>query len=269
MNRITRCPVVCIAIVAIVVVCQSARGAGITNSPWRGFDIYYLRHGEVMGNVAARYEKLKPKDRPANWNSYDAFSELGTRQLTNIVETLKNYRFDVIVVSPTWRTMQTVLPYLKAHKRTAEVWPELTEISTASAPAPGEKLTPNLMYGWPLTINSDVKPYFRLRDPAVTNQCKSTKNYTDAHALIAASARLLSERFGNSGTSVLVVGHSVAGAALIRQLAGLGPTEKFWLHNAQVSHLRQLPDGTFKLLELNAEPYVPHIDKPKQKKGLE
>ncbi len=134
--------------------------------------------------------------------------------------------------------MQTVLPYLQAHKRTAEVWPELTEISTAAAPAPGEKLTPDLMHGWPLTIRGERTPFFRLRDAAATNQYKPTTTDTDARALTETSARRLSERFGNSGTAVLVVGHSVAGAALIRYLAGLGSNEQFWLRNASVSHLR-------------------------------
>lgn len=265
MNRLVRCSAVCIATIVIVAAGHAACGASTTNAPRRGVDIYYLRHGEVMGNVAARYEKIKPQDRPANWNSYDAFSELGMRQVSGIVATLKDYHFDVIVVSPTWRTMQTVLPYLKAHNRTAEVWPELTEISTASAPVPGEQLTPDLMHGWPLAISSELKPFFRLRDAAATNQYKPTTTYTDARALMEASARRLSERFGNSGTSVLVVGHSVAGAALIRHLAGLGPNEQFWLRNATVSHLRALPDGTFTLLELNAEPYVP---KPPAKKSV-
>jgi len=231
--------------------------AGASTTVWRGLEVYYLRHAETMGNASARYEKMKPKDQPANWNSYDAFSDLGEQQVATIVDTLRGYHFDVIVASPTWRTMQTVLPYLKAHNMIAEIWPELTEFGNPSVLRRGGTVRADLLRGAPLTITDDMTNWFRLRGPTVTYQCKGPRCDAEANALTAASEELLTERFGNSGTSVLVVGHSVAGAALIRYMADMAPEANFWLRNAAVSHLRQQPDGTFTLIMLNGEPYAP------------
>jgi len=238
---------------------SSTHAHALTTNVWRGLNVYYLRHGEMMGNIASRYEKMKPEERPPNWNSYSVFSELGVQQVSNIVKTLKGYHFDVIVVSPTWRTKQTILPYLKAHHRLAEIWPELTEISGARTPADNERATADIMFGPPLVIERDETQYFRARGPAVTNLCKAANTYTDARTLTAASARLLTERYGNSGLSVLVVGHSVAGGALLRYMAQLTSDEKFWLRNASVSQLRQQPDGTFALVMVNGEAWRPSV----------
>ncbi|NLF37910.1 hypothetical protein GX586_00600 [bacterium] len=227
-----------------------------TNAAWRGFDIYYLRHAETMGNAARRYENVKPADRPANWNSYDAFSELGAQQVSGIVATLEGYRFDAIAVSPTWRTMQTVLPYLKARNMTAEIWPELTEFGNPSVIKPEGTVRKDLLRGAPLTIAADMTNRFRFRGPGVTNLTRGARCDAEAEALIDACETLLTGRFSNSGASVLLVGHSVSGAALIRHMTHMDPRENFWLRNARVSHLREQPDGSFELIAANGEPFV-------------
>ena len=99
------------------------------NNVSAGLKIYYIRHAEGGHNVKADWEaKGIPKSQ---WPDYVGNSEMftpkGEKQLDEALEKLKKYDFDFIASSPIWRARHTVIPYLKATGRKAEVWPELKE----------------------------------------------------------------------------------------------------------------------------------------------
>ena len=73
-------------------------------------------------------------------------------------------------------------------------------------------------------------------------------------ARIEKSVDMLMERFDNTGKSVLVVGHGLAGGRMIEMLIGDTPTGRLHPFNAHISHLQKTTDGKFKLIEYNLSP---------------
>ena len=209
-----------------------------------GLDIYLIRHAETMGNVTLDYSEA----------NQCTFSPKGLTQVAGITEKLKDLTFDEVLVSPTWRTRQTILPYLKAHNVTAEIFPEAEEcccdcradtLPAAAIPL-GEKII----------INEDETPYFRLRD---TNTLFRFAPATEEESVaqIHRAGDLIRSRFGGSGKSILVVTHSCSGGRLISELLGLKLNGRFGPGNAALTHLRQEADGRFSLLTLNDAPFQP------------
>ena len=117
-----------------------------------GLDVYLIRHAETIGNVTGDYSEENQR----------LFSPKGRKQIKGIVRKLKNYEFDQVIVSPTWRTRQTILPYLRANNITAEIWPEIEECCCGSRGNmdPAE----NIPFGDEIMISEEEKPYFKLRD---------------------------------------------------------------------------------------------------------
>lgn len=222
--------------------------------------IYYLRHGEGGHNVVKDW-KDKPK---AEWPDYvgnsDMFTPKGESQVAAAVEKLKSLQFDFIAVSPAWRTRNTVLPYLKLTGLKGEIWPELIEmraipperIIDANLPTPGGKL----LAGSAVTIPQDEVAYFNLREDGAkmprTGKGEA-QAMSDTIELGRMAIKLLKERFAGSGKSILLVGHGNSGSTLLRLLTG---TMKFkGLENAKVWMAEEQPDGSFKLMMLNNEPF--------------
>jgi len=66
-------------------------------------DLYYVRHAQTMANVTREYTEENQR----------TFSPLGEAQVDEVTEKLADLHFDVVIVSPAWRTQRTILPYLK------------------------------------------------------------------------------------------------------------------------------------------------------------
>jgi broad specificity phosphatase PhoE len=165
---------------------------------------------------------------------------------------LMDYRFDTIMVSPTWRTRQTILPYLKAHGRTAEIWPEIEECccdARGDAP-PATEIPP----GEKIVIGEADSACFKLRDETAAVRFAPT---TEAEGLgqMRRACDLIRTRFGGSDKSVLVVTHSCSGTRIIEELLGLKMAGRFPVDNASLTHLRQGDDGSFQLVALNGQPF--------------
>lgn len=214
----------------------------IADEPGAGLDIYLVRHAETMGNVTGDYTEENQR----------TFSPKGLEQVAGIAEKLTPYHFDHIIVSPTYRTRQTILPYLRANGLTAEIWPEIEECCCdVRGNAPPAETIPT---GEPIIIEEDEALYFRVRDEDSRMRFAPT---TEEHGI--AQMKLAGERilkhYGQSGKSVLVVTHSCTGSRIMEVLLGVKPAGRFAPANAAVTHLRQNPDGTVRLLQFNDEPY--------------
>lgn len=219
------------------------------SSDEKGIDLYILRHAETLANVTDVYTR----------ENMAAFSEKGQRQVDQLLEKLKAYRFDYILVSPIHRAHYTILPYLEKGGMTAEIWPELAECCwqkdqdlLASA---------SLSMGMTIPLDESLGKYFKFRDK-VSMRYYNQKNYAEGVALQKKAAEMLVARFGHSRESVLIVGHYHAGGRLIKILLGLPPVGRFNLKNAALTHLRQRKDGSFQLMMLNDNPYT-HLESAK------
>ena len=139
-----------------------------------GLKIYYIRHAQSGKNVEKVWVK---KDLPkSEWPAYvgnpDTFTPAGEKQVVATTEKLKAYSFDFIASSPLWRARNTIMPYLKATKRKAEIWPELREghghgsILSKDIPDVQKEI---LNLGEPIILPDKEKPFFILRDDAKNN----------------------------------------------------------------------------------------------------
>jgi len=225
---------------ALVAVLLLAAGPACGEDPPGGLDVYILRHAETVGNATGTYT-------PA---AESQFSEKGRRQIAGIVDSLANHRFDAILVSPTPRTRGTIRPYLEAHGRTAEIWPEFEECRCGHerlAAFEGELPT-----GEPIVLEADEPALFAFREPGAASHY-ARGNYAHDLARIRRGCELLEKRFGHSGKSVLIVGHRCAGSRIIETLLGIEPQGRFSLENGQLAHLQQQPDGRFRLVMINGK----------------
>jgi broad specificity phosphatase PhoE len=227
-----------------------------------GLTIYYLRHAEYGGNVVDQW-KDKPKDQ---WPDYvgklDVFTPNGKEQVQALTrKLLKNYHFDFIAVSPAWRTKNTIAPYLKEAGLNAEIWPELLEFNTIAhqhdpnQPPPSADLFTG---GGPLTLSSEDQALFTLRDDNPT-QFKIGKDplqaAADRRAVVDKDIELIRKRFDNSDKTILLVGHGNSGRIFAEELTHEKKAFEVELHNTAMWMAQEQPDGTFKLLMLNDEPF--------------
>jgi broad specificity phosphatase PhoE len=225
-----------IQLAALLLVATAARVSAL--------DVYLIRHAETMGNVTLDYSET----------NQCTFSPKGLTQVAGITEKLKDLSFDNVLVSPTWRTRQTILPYLTAHKVTAEICPEIEECCCDcrgdTAPAS------NIPLGEKIVISEGEAPYFKLRDTnTIFRFAPATEE--EAVAQIQRAGDLIRSRFGGSGKSILIVTHSCTGGRFIENLLGLKPDGRFGPGNAALTHLRQEADGSFRLVMLNDAPFQP------------
>lgn len=216
--------------------------AGATQAA--GLDVYLIRHAETMGNVTLNYTET----------NQCTFSRKGLTQVSGITEKLKDFSFDDVLVSPTWRTRQTILPYLKAHNVTAEICPEIEECCCNCS---GDVMpAADIRLGEKIAISEGEAPYFKLRDTnAIFRFAPATEG--EEGTQIRRAGNLIRSRFAGSGKSILIVTHSCTGGRLISELLGLDLNGRFSPGNAALTHLRQEADGRFRLLTLNDAPFQP------------
>lgn len=218
--------------------------------------VYYVRHAEGGHNVKRKYveQGIPQGEWPAYVGNPNVFTPEGTLQAQALATNLEPFRFDFIAVSPMWRTRNTILPYLKATGRTAEIWPELVETPNfpAGAAFPPAAATATLLEsGIPIQLSDEEKPFFRFReDDSPRREYKAT-NSVDALALARKVEELLRARFGTHDATVLLVGHGNASSTLIRQLTRDPSFAGARLGNTHLWLAREQPGGAFALQRYN------------------
>lgn len=227
--------------------------------------VYYVRHAENGHNVIKEW-KHKPQDQ---WPDYvgknDVFTPKGEKQVATLTEELKGLSFDLIAVSPSWRTRNTILPYLRASGKKGEIWPELAETSGVNArwtAASAENVAPNptlFSGGDKITLPDNEQPYFIFREDGKhvlekNDKYRAVQN-ANSMAMAQKAVDMLKARFSKSGKSVLLVGHGNSGSTLLRMLTTSKTIEPDIL-NIGIWMAEEQADGSFKLKTLNGKPYV-------------
>lgn len=215
---------------------------GASGENAQALDLYFVRHAETVANATGRYSE----------NAQNIFSKEGESQIAELTRTLSGQKFDAVCVSPQKRTRSTILPYLKEANITAEIWPELDECCYQA----NRNVQPTPMAfakDREIILDEAEKKYFKFRD-AGSNYFYKGGNYADGLQRIRKARDLISERFGGSGQSVLIVGHNLSGGRLIEMLMGKDPDGSDSPGNARLWHLQEQPDGKFKLIRFNIHP---------------
>jgi broad specificity phosphatase PhoE len=203
-------------------------------------DLYFVRHAETKANATGVYtSKLT-----------NLFSRRGEQMVAELTAKLRKLHFDRICVSPMKRAENTIYPYLKLSHSTAQVWPELAECCNQKAR--GAAKSAELPRGSEITVPADVAEYIRV--PARDNRWVEPANYADGMTQVSLLVSRIRREFGFSHKKVLLVGHSLAGSRMIEMLLGMEPNGRTNIQNAAITHLQQLEDGSFRLVELNGQP---------------
>ena len=205
-----------------------------------GLTIYFVRHAETAANATG--EKT-----PENMNT---FSEKGLAEIAQLTQALQPLPIDAVLVSPTYRTEHTVLPYLREKGIQAEIWPELEEWHMEADPMSMRVIGEAQV----IRIDPEDAPYFRLRE-AQANKRIVARNYEGGMEQIQKAARLINERFGRSGKTILIVGHVNSGSRLLEVLMHLEPIVRFKLEQTKLTELVQNSGGHYTMRLLNGKPY--------------
>jgi phosphohistidine phosphatase SixA len=233
-----------------------------------GLKIYYMRHAEGGHNVKKDWEAkgVPQSEWPAYVGNPDMFTPKGKQEVIAATEKLKAYHFDFIASSPIWRARNTILPYLKDTRNTAEVWPELREgpgmrtILSKDIPDLQEDI---LNQGKPILLPEEEQPFFMLRNEATNNygNCPggSDENLKVAYMKHASlnAIEVIKKRYGGSDKSILLAGHNSAGVSLLKLLLQDEPESKRGLNNIGLWMVEEQPNGEFKLMMYNDEPVSP------------
>jgi len=200
-------------------------------------DIYFVRHGETMGNLTHHH----------NHKNDRTLSPEGNRQVAALTHKLDQLHFDHIIVSPKYRVLKTILPYLKKHHLVAEIWPELEECcwqknhdSPSEVPARGS----------PIRLDADMKHYFTFTDTDSRFRF-NTRGYGQGMMQTFMATEKIKRRFSTFGQRILIVGHYHSGSRIIEILQGIEPVGRYKISNTQILHLRERSDGTFSLVKSN------------------
>lgn len=186
------------------------------------------------------------------------FSRWGLDQVERVTADLADYEFDVVIVSPAWRTQNTILPLLQERQIQAEIWPEVYECCWDRAT---EEEEPQVTAGERIEIAPEMVDYFRLRsaDAAYVLEVDTPAR---GELMVADAVALLRDRFEGSGLRVLVVSHYHTGGRLMQSLLGDEAPARIQPQNARLSHLRGDGTGHFELLLLNGESVASSTDAP-------
>jgi broad specificity phosphatase PhoE len=235
---------------------------GLGQGSQAGLKVYFLRHAEAGHNVVKQWEG-KPRDQwPAYVGNPNAFSPKGEEQVAANTTNLKKYHFDLIAVSPTWRTRNTIAPYLRETGQKAELWPELLEFGSldqqhdfASLPPPSA----DLFQGERIRLSASDKDLFTLREdgqrlPRLGHG--PAQKSADRWAVVQTDVALIRKRFGGSDKSILLVAHENIGRLLLEAITQDRELFKASLHNTALWMVEEQPDGRFKLRLLNNEPVL-------------
>lgn len=225
-----------------------------------GLKVYYLRHAEVGSNVVDQWKSKPFYLWPGYYGNPDIFTPKGLEQVEGVPAKLEEYHFDLIAVSPLWRTRNTVLPYLKKRDIRAEIWPELEEFKITSAPPPLPAASADLFKGGgKIFLPENEKAWFYLREGAeqrIKLGGGKEQAAADIQAVLARNIEMIRARSRDGGSSMLLVGHGNSGLLLLRALVKNKVTlGKETIKNAALWMAEEQPDGEFRLMIWNDKSY--------------
>ena len=220
-------------------------------------NLLYLRHAEGGHNVVRKFQEagIPTNEWPAYVGKDSAFTPEGEAQAQAVVDHLQKHTFDLIAVSPTWRTRNTILPYLKATGQKAEIWPELAETANTDVlPSEGE-INPDLWSGKrAIRLSAEEAEYFHFRaDPPGLHELM-VSNRLEAVACAERVEKILRDRFQDQPTRVLLVGHGNASRTLLRQLTRQPDGRFEHLGNTHSWTGKEKPDGSYAIERYNERP---------------
>ncbi len=204
-----------------------------------GLTIYYIRHAEVVGNT------LDPAD--ITWESMEEFSALGSQQVDDLTSFLLQMDVvpDVVLTSPTWRTQKTIEPYLVATGLTGVIWMELDECPNADPTGGPLPIAPTYMEYWEASVAASNVVF---RDPEATLYWDN-QTYEDGLFMVMTARDELLRQYSQSGLTIFITGHAVAGNLLLGLLRGYDMTggidyttgDMLWMQNTGIQMLVQDP----------------------------
>lgn len=204
-------------------------------------DIYFVRHAETVANATGNYTDENQKE----------FTEKGEKQRNELVKNLEPYVFDYILVSPLYRTRETIKPYLMRYHRRAEIWPEFAECCWQNNQ--DEPAVLPLKMGDEIGIFERENRYFIFRDPKSHFFYNTNERFADGVEQLKKGTALLEKRYGDTDMSILVVAHSLSIGTMLQLLLNQPISERPYIENTAISHVYRNPDGTYALLMLNGE----------------
>lgn len=203
--------------------------------------IYFIRHAETMANVTG--DKTEANNR--------TFSDRGKKQIAGLTEVLTGLHIDHVLVSPTYRTRFTVLPFLKKTGMQAEIWPELEEWRMKDQLPDG--MTEDSLR---IVIEPENHRYLRFRGDG-SKKPYFTKNYKGGLIQIQKIHAMIQDRFHGTGETLLLVGHSDSGSRLLEQLSGQKMIARYQLKTARLNLLEETESGKYRIVMLNGERVKP------------
>lgn len=210
-----------------------------------GMELVYVRHAQTLANASNDYSNERQM----------AFTSKGKLEIRALTRKLKQYSFDTILVSPTWRTLHTIAPYLEAVGQVAEIWPEIDECcyqEDRKSPPTNHLVRRSRR----IEIENKIASLFRFRN-AESRFWLEPVNYADSTRQVERAHKLLLSRFGGSSKTVLMVAHFRTGDLLLRSLLGDDAPAEIDLENAKITRLRQRPKGNFQLVTYNGKSVHP------------
>lgn len=188
----------------------SATGGSEPVSDPKGMTLYYVRHAQTVANAS--------QSEQPSYEDSDTLTELGLRQIDALTLYLQSNGInpDAVLVSPTSRTQKTIEPYVVAASMTAEIWPELTECGS-SEPTGAALPTEPTYYEY---FNISIEAQNMVLREGASDLFWQTDTYERGLFMVMQARDLLLERFGQTGKTVLIAGHAVAGGVIIGLLRG-------------------------------------------------
>lgn len=173
--------------------------------------IWMVRHADTEKDIDGNYIR--------------SFTPTGLAQVTALPAKLAalGVSFDYVIVSPAWRTMNTIKPWLVSNNLVAEIWPEIYETSYDDA---NTDTQPRVEGGIVLTL--DDQKNFKVRDPSwgslstsIPVQARPYASSPEAGKVVCVAASdLFRQRWNGKGKNILMVGHYHTGSRIIELLQG-------------------------------------------------
>ncbi len=207
-------------------------------------DVVIMRHAETLANETGVYSAFNQRH----------FSERGLGQINILTAALGARRFDAVLVSPAFRCLKTIQPYLERAGAQAEIWPELDECCWIPE-GRAEKTPPPE----PILLEPEQRSLFVLRADAGA-ETPGHESYADGVKRARATINRLLDRWRGREAVLLVVTHKHTGARLAEALLGEALMGRYNIQTAAFTHLREV-DGRFQMLETNSAT-VPDLAPP-------
>jgi len=209
----------------------------IVTESYAATEIYVVRHAETVGNATRKH--THENDR--------TFSSKGQKQVIALTLKLDKLQFDSIIVSPKYRTLNTIFPYLRKHHLVAEIWPELEECCWQRN---SQIYASTLHRGSIIRLERSMRKYFIFPNTE-SQRTYNTQDYSTGLLQIFKAIQLIRKRFSGSEKRILIVAHYHLGSRLIEILQGIEPNGRYKLSNAKITHLSEKSNGTFHLISMN------------------